>query len=70
MPGKVIEVVAKVGDAVTRGQHLLTLEAMKMEHRIVAATDGVIRSLNVVPGQQVEAGAVLLELEPSEVPKQ
>jgi len=70
MPGKVIEVVAKVGDAVTRGQHLLTLEAMKMEHRIAAATDGVIRSLNVVPGQQVEAGAVLLELEPSEVPKQ
>jgi pyruvate carboxylase subunit A/propionyl-CoA carboxylase alpha chain len=59
MPGSVLRVGAAVGDAVTAGQPLVWLEAMKMEHTITAPADGVLAELNVEPGQQVEVGAVL-----------
>jgi acetyl/propionyl-CoA carboxylase alpha subunit len=59
MPGNVIRVAAAVGDAVTGGQPLIWLEAMKMEHTIIAPSDGVLAELNVATGQQVEVGAVL-----------
>ena len=55
-----------VGDAVTPGQPLLVLEAMKMQHPVVAPAAGVVGSLEVAAGAQVEAGAVLAVIEPSE----
>ncbi|WP_019932396.1 biotin carboxylase N-terminal domain-containing protein [Nocardia sp. BMG111209] len=59
MPGTVIRLGAEPGSAVTKGQPLLWLEAMKMEHTIAAPADGVLTELNVTVGQQVEVGAVL-----------
>lgn len=59
MPGKILSIKAKVGDAVTKGQVVLTLEAMKMENEIVAAEDGTISSIDTTVGATVEAGAVL-----------
>lgn len=66
MPGNVIRLGAQVGDSVTTGQPLIWLEAMKMEHTITAPADGVLRSLNVTTGQQVEVGAVLAIVEDPE----
>ncbi len=63
MPGNVIRLGAQVGDTVTAGQPLIWLEAMKMEHTITAPSDGVLSSLNVTTGQQVEVGAVLALVE-------
>jgi propionyl-CoA carboxylase alpha chain len=59
MPGTVVRIAAAEGDAVTAGQPLLWLEAMKMEHVVVAPTDGVLAKLPVRPGEQVAVGAVL-----------
>jgi propionyl-CoA carboxylase alpha chain len=66
MPGNVIRLGAAVGDAVTAGQQLIWLEAMKMEHTITAPTDGVLAELNVNTGQQVEVGAVLARVDSPE----
>jgi propionyl-CoA carboxylase alpha chain len=63
MPGSVIRLGAEIGDAVTAGQPLIWLEAMKMEHTIAAPVDGVLAELNVKTGQQVEVGAVLARVE-------
>ncbi len=62
MPGMVIGVAAKVGDMVTKGQKLLSLEAMKMETMINADRDGEIAQLLVQSGSQVETGDLLLVL--------
>ncbi|WP_433323857.1 acetyl/propionyl/methylcrotonyl-CoA carboxylase subunit alpha [Spirillospora sp. CA-294931] len=59
MPGTVVRVEAEPGAAVTEGQTLVVLEAMKMEHRIAAPAGGAVAELNVAAGDQVEAGAVL-----------
>ncbi|NKY87064.1 acetyl/propionyl/methylcrotonyl-CoA carboxylase subunit alpha [Nocardia veterana] len=59
MPGAVIRLGAEVGSTVEKGQPILWLEAMKMEHTIAAPTAGVLTELNVVAGQQVDVGAVL-----------
>lgn len=66
MPGNVIRLGAQVGDSVTAGQPLIWLEAMKMEHTITAPSDGVLSSLAVTSGQQVEVGAVLAIVEAPE----
>lgn len=63
MPGKVLEVLVSQGDAVEAGTPLMVLEAMKMEHRIVAATDGTVVAVHYGAGDQVAQGAVLLDLE-------
>ena len=63
MPGKVLEVLVAEGDVVEAGAPLMVLEAMKMEHRIVASGDGTVVSVNFAAGDQVAQGAVLLELE-------
>ncbi len=60
MPGLVIGVSVKVGDAVTKGQKLLALEAMKMETIISADRDGTVEQLLVKSGSQVSAGDLLL----------
>ena len=63
MPGKVLEVRVVAGDRVHRGDLLVVLEAMKMEHQIVAATDARVAEVRVEVGQQVDAGQVLVVLE-------
>ena len=63
MPGKVTSVEVAAGDAVTKGQRLLTLEAMKMEHGLVAPFDGVVAELNAVAGAQVQVDAVLAKIQ-------
>ena len=63
MPGKVTSVEVAAGEAVTKGQRLLTLEAMKMEHGLVAPFDGVVAQLNATAGSQVQVDAVLAKIE-------
>ncbi|MCR5878599.1 acetyl/propionyl/methylcrotonyl-CoA carboxylase subunit alpha [Phenylobacterium sp. J367] len=65
MPGKVTAVAVKAGEAVAKGQPLLTLEAMKMEHAMTAPFDGTVESLAVAVGAQVTEGAVLATLTPA-----
>lgn len=61
MPGTVVRVAEGLapGTAVTAGQPLLWLEAMKMEHRILAPASGTLTALHAATGQQVEFGALL-----------
>jgi propionyl-CoA carboxylase alpha chain len=63
MPGAVVRVAAAQGDRVTVGQPLVVLEAMKMEHTVVAPLDGVVTALHVRPGDQVESGQALAVVE-------
>jgi 3-methylcrotonyl-CoA carboxylase alpha subunit len=62
MPGKVLSVLARSGAAVTRGETLAVLEAMKMEHALVAPRDGTIEAVHATAGQQVADGDVLVLL--------
>ena len=61
--GKVARVFVKAGDAVAKGDRLAVVEAMKMEHVLAAARDGVIASVAVGEGQQVNQGALIVSLE-------
>jgi 3-methylcrotonyl-CoA carboxylase alpha subunit len=63
MPGRVLSVEVRQGDEVARGQKLLTLEAMKMEHALVAPFAGVVAELEAVAGGQVTEGALLVRVE-------
>lgn len=63
MPGRIIAVDVAAGDAVTKGQKLVTLEAMKMEHALTAPFDGTIAELNAEVNGQVSEGTVLVRLE-------
>jgi 3-methylcrotonyl-CoA carboxylase alpha subunit len=65
MPGKVIALLAKAGDAVKAGQPLAVMEAMKMEHTIAAPRDGTVAELLYGVGDQVAEGAELLRLQPA-----
>ena len=67
MPGKIIAVEVRQGDSVTKGQKLLTLEAMKMEHSLAAPFDGVVAELNAAEGGQVSEGTLLARIEKAEV---
>jgi pyruvate carboxylase subunit B len=62
MPGKVIRLLAQVGDHIEAGEGLLVLEAMKMEMQITALADGTITDIGVAPGDQVAAGDVLAHI--------
>ena len=62
MPGKILDIKAKVGDAVKKGQIVLILEAMKMENEVVAPEDGTVASIDVTVGAMVEAGDTLASL--------
>ncbi|WP_299023809.1 biotin carboxylase N-terminal domain-containing protein [uncultured Sulfitobacter sp.] len=63
MPGLVREVFAQVGQHVAQGDKLAVLEAMKMEHSLLAARDGIVAEVLATAGDQVEAGAALVRLE-------
>jgi len=65
-PGTVAAVHVAEGDAVTTGQKLVTVEAMKMEHPIVAGEDGVVAEVRVAPGEAVAAGTLLVRITPQE----
>jgi 3-methylcrotonyl-CoA carboxylase alpha subunit len=66
MPGRVIAVDVRQGDRVTEGQKLVTLEAMKMEHSLVAPFDGVVAELDAAEGAQVTEGTLLVRVEKGE----
>jgi 3-methylcrotonyl-CoA carboxylase alpha subunit len=68
MPGKVIKVMIEAGAKVAKGQALLILEAMKMEHTITAPADGVVTEVHYHAGEQVLEGAELISLERNENP--
>lgn len=70
MPGVVSRLKVAVGDVVATGQTLLVLEAMKMEHPIVAPTAGRIAEVYYRQGSQVDEGAELLRLEPEQKSEQ
>ena len=59
LPGKIVAAPAKAGDTVAKGQPVVVLEAMKMEHALTAPFDGVVAEFNVAVGDQVVDGAVL-----------
>ncbi|WP_170418610.1 acetyl-CoA carboxylase biotin carboxylase subunit [Ruegeria atlantica] len=63
MPGALIEVSAKLGQSVSKGDCLAVLEAMKMQHQITSAVEGVITFVHVEVGQQLMAGDVMIEIE-------
>jgi geranyl-CoA carboxylase alpha subunit len=63
MHGNLLALRVAVGDTVQRGDEVAVIEAMKMEHRLRAAVDGTVATLRVDEGQQVAAGAVLMEIE-------
>ncbi len=65
LPGKIIDLRVKAGDTVSKGQPLLVLEAMKMEHTLAAPADGTIKSVRYAVGEQVPEGAELVEFEAS-----
>ncbi|MDE6470930.1 MAG: biotin/lipoyl-binding protein [Eubacterium sp.] len=62
MPGTILDVKVSVGAAVTSGQVLCILEAMKMENDIVAPQNGTVASININKGDSVEAGQVIITL--------
>jgi 3-methylcrotonyl-CoA carboxylase alpha subunit len=64
MPGKVTAVEVSAGEKVVKGQRLLTLEAMKMEHALTAPFDGTVAELSAMPGAQVKEGQLLVRVEP------
>ena len=66
MPGVITKVMVVVGDEVAKGQPLLALEAMKMEHLIRAPYAGVVKRVAASPGSMVQAGTELVEVEAGE----
>lgn len=63
MPGRIITVDVAQGDAVAKGQKLLTLEAMKMEHGLTAPFAGIVVALHAAAGAQVQVDALLARIE-------
>lgn len=64
MPGQIVDVLVSVGEAVTAGQKILVLEAMKTQLPFNAPFDGVVEALSVEKGSQVKEGTLLAHLMP------
>ena len=64
MPGKIVKVLAAVGDEVQEGQGVVIVEAMKMENEITSPMDGVVTEVSVAEGDTVESGAALFTVAP------
>jgi 3-methylcrotonyl-CoA carboxylase alpha subunit len=62
MPGRVVQLLVAPGDAVSQGQPLIVVEAMKMEHTIAAPRDGTVEAVRYAVGDLVEEGAELIAL--------
>lgn len=63
MPGRVVSILVEEGQAVTAGQGIVVLEAMKMQNEIQAEHDGTVTKIHVQNGQAVEGGTPLFDLE-------
>ena len=70
MDGAIVEVQVQAGDKVSKGQVLVTLEAMKMEHSLKADCDGVVESLSLKAGDQVKRQQLLVNLTPTDAPQE
>lgn len=66
MPGLIIEILTKPGAQVYAGDGLLILEAMKMENKLTASRDGIIKSISVKKSDTVDKGTILIEFEKNE----
>lgn len=60
LPGLILDITCSVGESVSKGQQIMSLEAMKMENAINADCDGVIKEIKVTKGETVLEGAVLV----------
>ena len=69
MPGLVLKILVKRGDVVAKAAPLLILEAMKMEHQILAPFDGTVSAVNCKEGELVQPGVELVEVTPHENPR-
>ena len=63
MPGKIIDVLVKVGDKVSEDDELLILEAMKMENPVYAPADGVVKEIRVSKDDTIDSDQLLMILE-------
>jgi biotin carboxyl carrier protein len=63
MVGKIIEVMAKVGEKIAEGDVVCTLESMKMENPLVSPIDGTVKEIKVAAGDTVQAGAEIAVIE-------
>ena len=63
IPGTIRKINIKEGDQVTKGELLLTLEAMKMKNKIVSPLDGTVKKINVKTGNIVPKNTILVEIE-------
>ena len=63
MPGKILDVMVKEGDSVEKGQPLLIMEAMKMEHTLTAPRAGTVKAMHASNGTQVDEGILLAQIE-------
>jgi biotin carboxyl carrier protein len=63
MPGKIFKIVKEVGSSVAKGETILILEAMKMEHSIRADKDGTVKKIMFKAGELVQGGVTLAEVE-------
>jgi propionyl-CoA carboxylase alpha chain len=67
MPGLLVQVAVKAGQAVRAGERLAVIEAMKMENVVVAAHDGVVAKIVATSGESVAVDEVILEFADAEV---
>jgi len=67
MHGQLLELCVEKGQQVTKGQRLLVLEAMKMQHEVLADVEGLVLEVNAEVGNQVAADALIIEIEPAEL---
>jgi biotin carboxyl carrier protein len=63
LPGVIMQILVKEGDEIKKGSTLLIYEAMKMENKLTAEKDGVVKAVKVTAGQNILQGDVLLEIE-------
>ncbi len=66
MHGRLIEILVEEGAAVAAGDRLAVLEAMKMQHQIIAEIDGIVNAISAEAGQQIAADEVILEITPAD----
>lgn len=66
MPGRILSVAVSAGQAVAKGDRLIVLEAMKMEHALTAPFDGTVEGLSVATGDQVQVDALLAQIVPTD----